>query len=205
MKRNSNDVSPRQRQVIELAAEGRTDKEISRRLGISEGTLRTYWDRLRARCEAHSRAEVVAKLLVRPNTPDLKKYMLLKMPLFIWTADRSGWVDFCNEWFQIRGGLAESECIGFGLRNLIRESDLGQLDMAWQRASDSRCVVDAVVDLRVMPESEFRQHKIRLVPIKAKSGEFVKWIGYGREIAENADEQMVRFLQASVGGLVLGA
>src|SRR4051812_24627100 len=77
-------LTPRQQQILQLASEGRTDKEIARLLGVAEGTLRTYWDRLRSRYHAHSRGEIIAKALVRPGVPDLQRYMLMKMPLFIW-------------------------------------------------------------------------------------------------------------------------
>jgi DNA-binding CsgD family transcriptional regulator len=45
--------------VVELAAQGQTDREIAEALGISPHTVDTYWKRLRARWDAKTRAEVV--------------------------------------------------------------------------------------------------------------------------------------------------
>jgi len=54
---------PREQQVVELAAQGLTDKEIASRLKISRETVMTYWKRIRARLGGVSRAEIVAQSL----------------------------------------------------------------------------------------------------------------------------------------------
>jgi|GEM_PF-4528502 len=51
----------RERQVLELAARGQTDKEIARSLGITRDTVGTYWRRILTRFGASSRTEVVAR------------------------------------------------------------------------------------------------------------------------------------------------
>ncbi len=53
-------VPKREREILELAALGRTDKEIASVLGISTETVSTYWRRIRQRYGAASRTEVVA-------------------------------------------------------------------------------------------------------------------------------------------------
>lgn len=52
----------REDQIIELAAEGLTDKQIAQRLEISAETVATYWKRILARHGASSRTEVVARI-----------------------------------------------------------------------------------------------------------------------------------------------
>lgn len=52
----------REAQVLSLAAEGLTDKQIGQTLGISRDTVATYWRRLFAKLEASSRTEAIAKL-----------------------------------------------------------------------------------------------------------------------------------------------
>ena len=52
----------REAEVVRLAAQGLTDKEIAERLGISLGTVGTYWKRALERLDAHSRTQAVALL-----------------------------------------------------------------------------------------------------------------------------------------------
>jgi len=53
----------REDQILQLAAEGLTDRQMSARLGISTETIASYWRRIFARFEATSRTEVVARAL----------------------------------------------------------------------------------------------------------------------------------------------
>lgn len=53
----------RQDQILLLAAEGMTDKEIAARLGLSPETVGTYWRRILGKYSAASRTEVVAKVV----------------------------------------------------------------------------------------------------------------------------------------------
>lgn len=54
-------LSPRETQVVTLAAEGLTDKEIARELGIGLGTVGTLWSRIRAKLGQHNRTELVVR------------------------------------------------------------------------------------------------------------------------------------------------
>jgi DNA-binding CsgD family transcriptional regulator len=53
----------REQQVILLASEGLTDRQIAGELGISSDTVSTYWRRILARFDAASRTEVIAKMV----------------------------------------------------------------------------------------------------------------------------------------------
>lgn len=53
----------RQDQILLLAAEGMTDKEIAARLTLSPETVGTYWRRILSKYSAASRTEVVAKVV----------------------------------------------------------------------------------------------------------------------------------------------
>ena len=59
-------LSPRQREILGLVAEGRTSKEIAVALGISESTVNWHLANVFERLGASSRAEAVA-LAMRPN------------------------------------------------------------------------------------------------------------------------------------------
>ncbi len=56
-------LSEREREVLFLAADGLTDKEIAVRLQIGTKTVRTYWDRMRAKLGAASRTQCLALAL----------------------------------------------------------------------------------------------------------------------------------------------
>jgi DNA-binding CsgD family transcriptional regulator len=56
-------ASSRQDQILRLAAEGMTDKEIAGRLSLSPETVGTYWRRILSKYSAASRTEVVAKVV----------------------------------------------------------------------------------------------------------------------------------------------
>jgi two-component system CheB/CheR fusion protein len=57
--------TPREREVLLLAAEGRSDKEIAEQLGVGRGTVVTYWTRLRERSGAVNRTQAVALEMAR--------------------------------------------------------------------------------------------------------------------------------------------
>jgi DNA-binding NarL/FixJ family response regulator len=56
-------MSPRQEQILWLIAEGYSDKEIARELGISAKTIETHLQRLYGRYQVRTRAAVIAKWL----------------------------------------------------------------------------------------------------------------------------------------------
>lgn len=55
--------SPRERQLLDFAAQGLTDTAIANKLGISEATVGTYWGRVRIKLGPYSRTELVAIVL----------------------------------------------------------------------------------------------------------------------------------------------
>lgn len=53
-------LSPRQAQIVDLLAEGRSDKEIALALGLSTATVRTYLQRMYRQYGSRGRAHLVA-------------------------------------------------------------------------------------------------------------------------------------------------
>ncbi len=58
-------LTPKENEILLLAAEGKTDKEIAQRLGVTRGTIATHWTRMRERTGAVNRAQVIALDLAR--------------------------------------------------------------------------------------------------------------------------------------------
>jgi DNA-binding CsgD family transcriptional regulator len=56
-------LSPRLVQVVGLAADGMTDKEIARALGVSPSTVDFHWKRLRTIYDGGTRTGIVVRVL----------------------------------------------------------------------------------------------------------------------------------------------
>ncbi len=75
------DALPREQQVIWLAADGKTDKNISQILGISTDTVSTYWKRIMVKFNSSSRTEVVATFLRQRFEQQMDRFDLEKRQL----------------------------------------------------------------------------------------------------------------------------
>lgn len=71
----------REAEMLVLAAQGFTDKQIARHLGISEDTVDTYWRRIRQRYNASSRTEAVAKAVSQALNEEVERERAEKMQL----------------------------------------------------------------------------------------------------------------------------
>src|SRR4051812_37715463 len=65
-----NTLSQRESEILQLAAEGLTDKEIAVRTGLSTATIRTYWDRIKEKLKAINRAHATA-LHMQPKMDEM--------------------------------------------------------------------------------------------------------------------------------------
>lgn len=54
-------LSARELEVLRLSSQGLTDKEIAQQIGVSLGTVHTYWTRIRSKCSGKTRAEIVSR------------------------------------------------------------------------------------------------------------------------------------------------
>lgn len=66
-------LSGRERQLLEMATEGLTDHGIAHALGISFGTVGTYWGRVRMKLGPYNRTELVAIFLRDQSRAELEK------------------------------------------------------------------------------------------------------------------------------------
>jgi DNA-binding CsgD family transcriptional regulator len=58
----TNQLSPREKEIVELAAEGLTNEAIAHRLGLSIGTVNTYWLRIKLKVGGSGRTETVVNV-----------------------------------------------------------------------------------------------------------------------------------------------
>jgi len=54
-------LSLRQRQILELVSQGRTNQEIGRALGLAQNTVKTYWQQALAELGARNRVEAISR------------------------------------------------------------------------------------------------------------------------------------------------
>ncbi len=174
-------LSPRQRQILLLAAEGLTDRQIAGRIGLGEGTVRTYWERIRARLEARSRSEAIARVLgdeYRSAMEELARMraILTALPQFVWTAQPSGEVDWTNDWFGRYSGRSVAEFLRSGCRALMPEGEIAASAARWREAQRTGRGYEADVHF----ESEtglLIPHRIRLQPLFDPGGSVQSWVG----------------------------
>jgi DNA-binding CsgD family transcriptional regulator len=55
-------LTPRQLQLLRRVADGHTNRQIARDVGLSEGTVRKHLEHIRTRLEIGSRTEALARL-----------------------------------------------------------------------------------------------------------------------------------------------
>lgn len=61
-------LTPREREILELVAEGRTNVEVARTLWISAGTVRKHLENAYEKLEVHTRTGAVAALFGQPHS-----------------------------------------------------------------------------------------------------------------------------------------
>jgi two-component system nitrate/nitrite response regulator NarL len=55
------DLTPREHEVLQVLAEGRSNREIAQRLGVTEHTVKSHVDAILGKLGAHTRTEAVAR------------------------------------------------------------------------------------------------------------------------------------------------
>lgn len=76
------ELSPREKQLLDFAAQGFTDTAIAHKLGISEATVGTYWGRVRIKLGPYSRTELVA-IVLRAEQEAAVEQMRLQNEAFV--------------------------------------------------------------------------------------------------------------------------
>lgn len=71
-------LSRQEQLILSLAGQGLADKEIANKIGISMGTVRTYWQRMRDKTNARSRSEILSQCLHSTHSQAVDELQRLK-------------------------------------------------------------------------------------------------------------------------------
>jgi DNA-binding CsgD family transcriptional regulator len=94
------DLSPREEEIVELCVDGLTNDAIAHRLGLSVGTVNTYWLRIKLKVGASGRTATVAKVIKERAEKALREANLERRELSQMVADRERGV------LELRAALA---------------------------------------------------------------------------------------------------
>ncbi len=72
--RNLSSLAPSEAAVVREASRGLTDREICGRLGISSGTIGTYWTRIKSKTRLRNRVAIVAAMSRAEASADLVEF-----------------------------------------------------------------------------------------------------------------------------------
>jgi len=125
-------LSPRERQVIHLAAEGKTDKEIAKFLGIQPGTVGTLWARIRSKLGPCNRTELVMRATLGQGSgsvsDEVVRHCMDLLPMAAWITDGHDMVVYWNQAaIELLGGEAE------GIHHLSLSDRLTPMVHGWWR------------------------------------------------------------------------
>lgn len=142
-------LSPREHQLLILAAQGYTDQGIAHKLGISLATVGTYWGRIRIKMGPLNRTELVAHFLKEEaahevdalrsenqrllteldehaRTESMLKASLEMFRGLVETApdaillvNREGKIELANEQAEEMFGYAKNELLGLSIEDLV--------------------------------------------------------------------------------------
>jgi DNA-binding CsgD family transcriptional regulator len=163
---NEPHLSDRERTVLLLAAEGLTDKEIARKLGLSHKTIGTYWDRMREKFSASSRTQVLAQFLrIQLGENVLDGEFCLK--LFsewhdgVWVLDKDANTVYAN---QVAMEL-------FGAREELTPSAIGQANAARVKKLLASSRTDAsTVEVQYSNGGGLKHLQLRAMPFRDGQG-----------------------------------
>lgn len=93
-------LSPREEEIVELSILGLTNDAIAAKLGLSVGTVNTYWLRIRLKVRGSGRTDTVAKVITERAEKALREANVERKELADNIADRS------HELLDLRAALA---------------------------------------------------------------------------------------------------
>jgi PAS domain S-box-containing protein len=127
------ELSGRENQVVLLAADGLTDKEIAKRLGLQLPTIRTYWERIREKLGTSNKVQSISRLLAQlyreksrseREYEHIMKLVVETVPDFaIFLMEPNGTLRTWNEGVKKVFGYEENEWVGKSADIIFTDAD----------------------------------------------------------------------------------
>ncbi|MGE5352462.1 MAG: PAS domain S-box protein [Acidobacteriota bacterium] len=105
------------------------------------------------------------------------------MPLIVWTADRSGELDYANQWGLDFTGMGVVEVKGWGWLKMLHPNDLPHAEEKWRESLRTGKIFEDTALFR-RHDGHYRWFLTRAVPLKDNKGKIVKWFGTSTDIHE---------------------
>ena len=207
-------LSRQEERVLSLARQGLGDKQIAVELGLSTDTVRTYWQRIRQKVGAATRAEIVATISEKQTAAALEaveseKNVLLQeilrrrsveralrvseqewrqladsMPQIVFVSSPSLDIYHFNARFYSYTGLGNDEALEGGWRRVLHPDDETTLEGAKSKSMPYSLPLEAEVRLR-RHDGEYRWHICKAVPQLDEKGIAGRYFGTATEIHES--------------------
>ena len=209
----SQQLSRQEEKVLGFARQGLGDKQIAAELGLSTDTVRTYWQRIRKKVGAGTRAEIIATLGEQQTQAALREvesekdtlvqeilqrksvekrlraseqqFRLLAdaMPQIVFAADASAKAVYFNQRFYDYTGLTPEKALGGGWMRTIHRDDVDAVQQ--ELKVDSLRVGSAEAEIRIRQrDGDYRWHMCRSVPVRDDRGRITQWFGTATDIHE---------------------
>jgi DNA-binding CsgD family transcriptional regulator len=165
-------LSQREEEILRLASQGLTDKEIASNLGVQISTVRTYWDRLKTKLSAANRTEAVARSLRHSQDGRISWDLLAAMPHSLVVTDPVGNIVFANDRAKSYFGIENSANLSWA--ELVCEDDLDALG----------CKESIALVRCRRKDGVYRRHVVTQSVLEIKDGTVRKWVRSAVDIQE---------------------
>ena len=168
-------LSPRERQLLEFAAQGLTDNAISNSLGISLATVGTYWGRVRIKFGPYNRTELVAMYLKEEATEAVDALKQENRVLLEQISEHAKTTDMLKTSLELFRGLVETAPDA-----ILLVSESGMIELANEQAEQMfgynrhellGRVVEDLIPQRYHEQHQDRRAEYNSEPIKRRMGE----------------------------------